>query len=189
MTSGRRADESGQLLHCPDSGGRLRLPLVPLDRADPMPLWAQLEAGAPPHRCGSSATVGSRPISADRGLRGQSPHRARSDPSSQQDRSLRQRGRGTVINRSEFEQPLGTLYSLFQSIESTGTEQTSEVLELAVVTDSIAAAQLQIDEDTELFHLARLRRAGGEPLAVDGRGCRWPLSSRCFRSTGPTRRR
>ena len=27
----------------------------------------------------------------------------------------RERGRGTVVNRSEFEQPLGTAYSLFQS--------------------------------------------------------------------------
>ena len=79
----------------------------------------------------------------------------------------RERGRGTVINRSEFEQPLGTLYSLFQSIEATGTEQTSEVLQLEVVTDTVAATHLELDEDTEFILLARLRRAGGEPLAVD----------------------
>ena len=47
----------------------------------------------------------------------------------------RERGRGTVVNKAEFEQSLGTLYSLFQSVESTGVSQTSEVLGLAVVTD------------------------------------------------------
>jgi GntR family transcriptional regulator len=79
----------------------------------------------------------------------------------------RERGRGTVVNRAEFEQSLGTLYSLFQSVESTGVEQTSEVLALEVVTDSAAAAQLSVAEDAELVLLARLRLAGGAPLAVD----------------------
>lgn len=79
----------------------------------------------------------------------------------------RERGRGTVINRSEFEQSLGTLYSLFQSVESNGVEQTSQVLELQVVRDPIAAAQLELDDDTDLVLLARLRLAGGAPLAVD----------------------
>ena len=79
----------------------------------------------------------------------------------------RERGRGTVVNRAEFEQSLGTLYSLFQSVESSGVEQTSEVLELGVVTNAAAASQLGIDDDTELVILARLRLAGGQPLAVD----------------------
>lgn len=79
----------------------------------------------------------------------------------------RERGRGTVVNRSEFEQSLGTLYSLFDSVEAAGAEQTSEVMALEVVTDTVAAAQLQAPEDTKLVLLARLRRAGGEPLAVD----------------------
>lgn len=79
----------------------------------------------------------------------------------------RERGRGTVVNRAEFEQSLGTLYSLFQSVESAGVEQASEVLELGVVTDPAAASQLQRPDDAELVLLARLRRAGGQPLAVD----------------------
>jgi GntR family transcriptional regulator len=79
----------------------------------------------------------------------------------------RERGRGTVVNRAEFEQSLGTLYSLFQSVESTGVEQTSEVLELEIVTDAAAASQLGLPEDAELVLLGRLRRAGGQPLAVD----------------------
>ncbi len=79
----------------------------------------------------------------------------------------RERGRGTVVNRAEFEQSLGTLYSLFQSIESSGVKQTSTVLELAVVNDAIAASHLELDEDVDLVLLARVRFASGVPLAVD----------------------
>lgn len=79
----------------------------------------------------------------------------------------RERGRGTVVNRAEFEQSLGTLYSLFQSVESAGVEQTSEMLRCEVVTDTVAASHLELDESTELVLLERLRLAGGAPLAVD----------------------
>ncbi|MDJ0770942.1 MAG: GntR family transcriptional regulator [Ilumatobacter sp.] len=79
----------------------------------------------------------------------------------------RERGRGTVINRSEFEQSLGALYSLFESVESRGVEQTSEVLELAVVREPTAAEHLELPPDSDLVLVARLRMAGGEPLAID----------------------
>lgn len=79
----------------------------------------------------------------------------------------RERGRGTVVNRSEFEQSLGTLYSLFQSVESTGVEQTSEVRRCEVVNYSVAASNLGLAEDADLILLERLRLAGGSPLAVD----------------------
>ena len=79
----------------------------------------------------------------------------------------RERGRGTVVNRAEFEQSLGTLYSLFQSVESAGVKQNSKVLRCEVVTDPAAAAQLQVDEDAELVLVERLRFAGEAPLAVD----------------------
>lgn len=79
----------------------------------------------------------------------------------------RERGRGTVVNRAEFEQSLGTLYSLFQSIESNGVEQESEVLACEVVADAVAASHLNIDADAELVVLERLRFAAGAPLAVD----------------------
>ena len=146
------------------------MPLVPLDRADPVPLWAQLEAELRRRIDAGEFSDGRFPTDLELTEGSEvSRHTVREAIRHLNKTGIlkRERGRGTVINRSEFEQPLGTLYSLFQSIESTGTEQASEVLELAVVTDSIAAARLQIDEDTELFHLARLRRAGGEPLAVD----------------------
>lgn len=79
----------------------------------------------------------------------------------------RERGRGTVVNKAEFEQSLGTLYSLFQSIESTGVTQISEVLRIEVVEDPVAAANLEIDPASDLVLLERLRFAGDVALAVD----------------------
>lgn len=79
----------------------------------------------------------------------------------------RERGRGTVLNHAEFEQSLGTLYSLFQTIESSGVEQESEVLRCEVVADDAAASQLGLDPDAELVVLERLRFAAAAPLAVD----------------------
>ena len=146
------------------------MPAARLDRDDPMPLWAQLEADL--RRRIDAGEFGDGRFPTDLELTEGyevSRHTVREAIRHLNKTGIlkRERGRGTVINRSEFEQPLGTLYSLFRSIESTGTEQTSEVLELSVVTDPIAASNLGIPEETELFHLARLRRAGGEPLAVD----------------------
>ena len=59
------------------------------------------------------------------------------------------------------------MYSLFQSVESAGVEQRSEVIELAEVIDPVVGAHLQLAPDAGLFHLERLRFAAGEPLAVD----------------------
>lgn len=79
----------------------------------------------------------------------------------------RERGRGTVINRSEFEQPLGALYSLFQSIESSGASQRSHVLDRREDRNPTVAEQLGLTADTPLFFLERLRCADDEPLALD----------------------
>lgn len=79
----------------------------------------------------------------------------------------RERGRGTVVNAAEFEQSLGTLYSLFQSVESTGVEQASEMMRCEIVQDAVAASHLELPDDTEFVLLERLRLAGGSPLAVD----------------------
>lgn len=79
----------------------------------------------------------------------------------------RQRGRGSVVTDTPFVQPLGTLYSLFRAVEEQGIEQTSEVLELGWRVDARAAERLHLPVTTPLFHLERLRLAGGEPLALD----------------------
>ncbi len=79
----------------------------------------------------------------------------------------RERGRGTVVNRTEFEQPLGALYSLFESVESSGATQRSEVLALREDVSPAVAAQLGLAPDAPLVYLERVRFAGDEPLALD----------------------
>ena len=142
----------------------------PLDRNSPMPLWAQLESELRRRLEAGEFDEGFFPTDHELTEAYQvSRHTVREAVRHLNKTGLlkRERGRGTVVNRAEFEQSLGTLYSLFQSVESAGVEQTSEVLELGVVTDPAAASQLRIPEDAELVLLARLRLAGGQPLAVD----------------------
>ncbi len=143
--------------------------LTPLDRHSPMPLWAQLEQDL---RSRLDAGEFDEGFPTDLQLTTEyevSRHTVREAVRHLNKTGLlkRERGRGTVVNRSEFEQSLGTLYSLYQSVESAGVEQTSRVLRLEVVTDSVAASHLEVPEDTEFVLLERLRLAGGAPLAVD----------------------
>lgn len=143
--------------------------MKPLDRGSPMPLWAQLESDLLRRLEEREFDSG---FPTDLNLTesyGVSRHTAREAVRHLNKTGVlkRERGRGTVVNRAEFEQTLGTLYSLFQSIESAGVEQMSEVIRLEVVTDSVAAVHLEVDEKTELVLLERLRLAGGDPLAVD----------------------
>lgn len=143
--------------------------IAKLDRNSPLPLWAQLETDLR-LRLDSGEFVEQFPT--DQLLTEQydvSRHTVREAVRHLNKSGLlrRERGRGTVVDRAEFEQSLGTLYSLFQTIEAAGVEQTSEVVSLEVVTDSVAAGHLDLDEDADLVHLERVRLAGGSPLAVD----------------------
>jgi GntR family transcriptional regulator len=142
----------------------------PLDRSSPMPLWAQLEADLRRRLEAGEFNEGFFPT--DHELTeayAVSRHTVREAVRHLNKTGVlkRERGRGTVVNRTEFEQSLGTLYSLFQSVESSGVEQTSRVLEMTKVKNPAAAAQLSLAEDADLVLLARVRLAGGQPLAID----------------------
>jgi len=141
-----------------------------LDRTTSIPLWAQLEADLKQRMESGEFSDGAFPtdLQLTRSY-GVSRHTVREAIRNLNKTGIlrRERGRGTVLNQVEFEQSLGTLYSLFQSVESAGVDQTSEVLELEVVTDTVAASHLGLGEDAELLLLSRLRLAGGQPLAVD----------------------
>ncbi len=144
--------------------------IQPLDRQSPLPLWAQLERELRRRLEAGEFDDGAFPTDLELTAAYEvSRHTVREAVRHLNETGVlrRERGRGTVVNRAEFEQSLGTLYSLFQSVESAGVEQTSEVLELATVTDPEAAAHLELDEDAPLVLLARLRLAGGVPLAID----------------------
>ncbi len=143
--------------------------LTPLDRDSPMPLWAQLETDL---RKRLEAGEFDESFPTDLQLTGHyevSRHTVREAVRQLSANGLlkRERGRGTVVNRAEFEQSLGALYSLFESVESAGVEQASEVLRLEIVTDSVAASNLGVSASAKLVLLERLRLAGGAPLAVD----------------------
>ena len=141
----------------------------PLDRNSPMPLWAQLERELR-RRLDGGEFVNRFPTDLEiTNEYGVSRHTARHAVSRLGADGIvkRERGRGTTVNKNHFEQSLGALYSLFQLVEDSGDEQTSEVLALEFVTDVVAAEQLGLGSSEKLFYLSRLRKAGNEPLAID----------------------
>ncbi len=140
-----------------------------LDRDNPMPLWAQLQS-ALKARLDAGEFDDRFPTDAE--LVGEyevSRHTVREAIRHLNKSGIlrRERGRGTVINRSEFEQPLGALYSLFRSIEASGATPRSQVLDLREDLDPVVAGQLGLDPATPLIFLERIRCADDEPLALD----------------------
>lgn len=77
------------------------------------------------------------------------------------------RGHEPRVLNPQVEQPLGTLYSLFATVEASGMSQHSVVLGLDERRDAYAAAQLGLDEEAPLVFLHRIRLADGEPMALD----------------------
>lgn len=140
-----------------------------LDRTSPMPLWAQLES-ALKRRLDVGEFDDRFPTDAELVDEYQvSRHTVREAIRHLNASGIlrRERGRGTVVNRSEFEQPLGALYSLFRTVESSGATQRSNVLELREDLDPVVAEQLGLDPETPLLFIERIRCADEEPLALD----------------------
>lgn len=78
----------------------------------------------------------------------------------------RRRGRGSFVNGPAIEQPVGTLYSFYRSIEEAGIVQESVVRRLEERRDDRAEAMLGCI-GKPLVYLERLRLAAGEPIALD----------------------
>lgn len=140
-----------------------------LKRDAPLALWAQLEAEL---RRRLDLSHFDQRFPTDRELveiYGVSRHTARHAVNQLNVDGLvkRARGIGTIVDRSGFEQSLGALYSLFDSIESQGVDQRSDVQALEMVIDATAAGRLGLDPDADLVYLSRVRFAGDEPLALD----------------------
>lgn len=140
-----------------------------VDRASPLPLWAQLyddlvrrlEAGA-----FGVTFPGEHQLTEEYQV---SRHTVREAL-----RRLRQagvlesgRGRRTAVRRARIEQPLGALYSLFSEVQARGMRQRSEVLDRGLRRDPEIAARLGLEPEAEFVHLERVRYADEEPLALD----------------------
>lgn len=139
-----------------------------LDRASALPLWAQLEEDLR-RRIGAGQFADGFPT--ETALTGEydvSRHTVREALRRLSDAGLvvSRQGRGTFI-APRFDQPLGTLYSLFRSIEEQGGEQVSKVRRLEIVTDPDLAERVGLPSGDALVVLERLRLANGVPLAVD----------------------
>ncbi len=141
-----------------------------LDRRDRVPLWAQLLADLR-RRLGAgeftAAFPGELALVAEYGV---SRHTVREALRRLRDEGLvvAERGRSPRLAApTEIAQPLGTPYSLFQSVEATGRAQRNVVRTLDVRADGVVAARLGLEESTPLVHLERLRFADAEPLAID----------------------
>jgi GntR family transcriptional regulator len=141
-----------------------------LDRRHDRPLWVQLLADLRRRvEADEFAAVfpGELALVAEYGV---SRHTVREALRRLRDEGLVVAGRGRaprLAANGEIEQPLGTPYSLFSSVEATGKVQRSVVRTLDVRADGVVAARLGLEESTPLVHLERLRLADDEPLAVD----------------------
>jgi GntR family transcriptional regulator len=143
-------------------------PIVP-DRANPLPLWAQVLADLRRRLTAGEfddAFPPERELIEEYGV---SRHTVRDAIRRLHQAGVinRERGRGTFLRQATIEQPTGALYSLFQSIESQGFTQHSLVLALDVVNDTEAATHLGLAPTAKLVHLSRVRHADGVPIAVD----------------------
>src|SRR5579875_2222269 len=139
-----------------------------VDRDSPMPLWAQvlddlrgqIARGAYQSRFPSDAELTVR--------YGVSRHTVREAVRRLQAEGIL--GRGTFVRRRQIEQPLGTLYSLFRSVEEQGFTQRSIVRYLEERRDAQAAKMLGLPAGEPLVYLERLRLADDEPIFLD---CSW----------------
>ncbi|MBI1351463.1 MAG: UTRA domain-containing protein [Actinomycetales bacterium] len=158
------------------------------DRSSPTPLWAQVSADLR-RRCESGdfeeGVPGEFALGEEYGV---SRHTVREALRALRAEGLISSGRGRPsVVRGRYSQTLGSVYSLFQSIEAQGATQTSDVLRLETTTDADAAARLGLADDALLVVLERVRRADDEALAHDTswlpHSLAHPLLTRDFRRT------
>jgi GntR family transcriptional regulator len=141
----------------------------PVDRRSPLPLWAQVQEDLQ-RRLGAGALVERFPTELE--LVEQyavSRHTVREALRRLRDSGVLDsaRGRGTRLAQRPIEQPLGSLYSLFQEVEARGLRQRSDVLALRAEFHPEVARRLELPDDAKLVYLERLRWAGEERLAHD----------------------
>lgn len=140
-----------------------------LDRASPVPLWAQLLADLR-ERLVSGEFANRFPtdeaLSAEYSVSRQTVREAVRRLASE-GHLVRERGRGTSLAKGELEQPLRSLYSVARSAEAQGYREKSKVLRFEISRGGPYFEQLDIGEDDEVVHIKRLRFVDEEPLLVE----------------------
>lgn len=143
--------------------------LTPVDRKNPLPLWAQVEADIERRlRAGEfrDAFPAEMELVKDYAV---SRHTVREALRRLRESGLVDAGRGRAprVAEPEIAQPQGTLYSLFASISASGHQPRSIVRQLDARADGVVATRLGLEESTPLIYLERIRLADDEPLAMD----------------------
>ncbi|HUZ19253.1 MAG TPA: GntR family transcriptional regulator [Acidimicrobiales bacterium] len=141
-----------------------------LDRSSPLPLWAQLEQRLTRRVAAGDFADGfpaelelQREYGVSRQTVREALRKLRADGV-----VLAERGRRSRIAKApDIEQSLGTLYSLFRSVEATGHTQRSIVRVADERRDESVTGRLGLEPATPLVHLERLRLVDDEPLALD----------------------
>lgn len=139
----------------------------PIDRSDPLPLWAQvltnlrrrLQAGEFQERFPTDEQLVAEYEVSRQTVREAVRRLA--------DEGLLERTRGRGTRVKAFEQTAGTLESLYEQVRTQGATQRSIVHAAEIVTDGAIAQRLTLPENAALVHIERLRLADEEPLALD----------------------
>jgi GntR family transcriptional regulator len=146
------------------------VPVTPVDRSGSEPIWSQLQQDLRRRvRQGEFDTAFPPELTLVREYE-VSRHTVRQALAQLRSEGvvLAERGRLPRLGLGQgIEQPLGAVYSLFDSVETSGLTQRSTVRRMERTADGIVAARLGLEESTPLLYLERLRFAGDEPLAVD----------------------
>jgi GntR family transcriptional regulator len=141
-----------------------------VDRASPLPLWAQIAEDLRRRLVGGEFEdhfPTDEELTRDYEVSRQTVREAVRHLSAER-LVVRQRGRGTSVTSPVLEQPLHSLYSLATTVRAGGIEERSEVLaaERRPATPQVAT-QLGLGVDAEVVVIERLRFAGAEPIAWD----------------------
>lgn len=150
--------------------GKVAMTAQAVDRRSPLPLWSQVQndlrrrAGTGEFDQvfpGENLLVSQYEVSRNTVREALRALRAEGLVSAERGRAPR------LVRGGAIRQPVGTLYSLFASVEAAGLRQSSLVRALDVRADGVIAARLGLEESTPLVYLERLRLAGDDPLALD----------------------
>ena len=78
-----------------------------------------------------------------------------------------QPGRPSEVVHVSREHRFGPIYSLFAAVQKSGMTQHSTIETAELRKDARIAERLDVGSDADLVHIARMRYADGQPLAID----------------------